>query len=123
MEWLGQNWIWVVVAIAVFALMARRRGGHTQRMHDTGAAGSDGMVGHGHGGPSPAIAGEVADPVSGKRLRADQALSSVYAGRAFYFESTDTRQRFEAEPERFARAASGVPVAGDAAPRHRHHGC
>jgi YHS domain-containing protein len=122
MDWLGQNWIWVVVAIAVFAMMARRRSGHPQHAHGS-EAGSERMDGHEHGAPSPGTPAEATDPVSGKSLRADHALSSVYAGRVFYFESPDTRQRFEADPERFARNATGVPLAGGAAPSHRHHGC
>ena len=119
MDWLAQNWIWVVVAIAVFAFMARRRSGHPQHAHGDSAAGRDRMEGHEHGATST----ESTDPVSGKRVPTDHALSSVYAGRVYYFESTDTRQRFEAEPERFAGNATGVPVAGTTAPQHRHHGC
>lgn len=81
------------------------------------------MEGHRQDATSPANVGDATDPVSGKRVRADHALSSVYTGRVFYFESADTRQRFEEDPERFARGASGVPVASDAPPRRRHHGC
>lgn len=121
MEWLGQNWLWVVVAIAVVAIALRRGRGRSQHMQSVGETGSTER--HGHGANSRANAHEATDPVTGAALRTDHALSSVYAGRIFYFESADTRQRFEANPEGFSRGATGVPVASEAAPRHRHHGC
>ncbi|MDD3762904.1 MAG: YHS domain-containing protein [Pseudomonadota bacterium] len=55
------------------------------------------------------------DPVSGNPVRTDRALTAVYGGRAYYFESEETRKRFEAEPQKYA---SHEPPPGER-PRRR----
>jgi YHS domain-containing protein len=42
------------------------------------------------------------DPVSGNPVRTDRALTAVFGRRAHYFDSEETRKRFEAEPQRYA---------------------
>jgi len=46
MEWLAQNWFWVVVLVAFFALHLFGHGGH-------GGHGGGGGCGGGHGGHRP----------------------------------------------------------------------
>ena len=110
MNWLSQNWIWIVLAVVVL-LMIRRGGmlgsgiGHA---HDHGSTSSDDEY---------SSAGAT-DPVSGKPIDKGHASTSVYGGRVYYFESADSRQRFEASPERYARAVNERPPAA-----HRHRGC
>lgn len=111
MDWLSQNWIWIVLAFVV--LLVIRRGG---------LAGCG--IGHAHDHGSTTSRGEgssagTADPINGKPVDKEHALTSFYGGRLYYFESAESRQRFEASPERYARAA-----VNDSAPAaHRHRGC
>lgn len=120
MEWLTQNWIWVVVVIVFLLLMQRGRVflGHHQGHHGARYGADDAGHGHGGGGAKP---GAALDPVSGNPIRTDRALTAVHGGRAFYFESAETRQRFEAEPGKYAANAT---AAADTEPQRRHrHGC
>lgn len=113
MEWLTQNWIWLVALIAIVGWMQLRRFGH----HSMAATG-----GHDHGvahAGSAAPPGAALDPVSGNPVRTDRALSAVHGRHVFYFESTDTRRRFEAEPDKYAAQATAQ---AQTEPRHRHRG-
>ncbi|TAH44652.1 MAG: YHS domain-containing protein [Betaproteobacteria bacterium] len=123
MEWLTQNWIWIVFALGMFVLMRRGgmgcgAGGHRSHRH-----GHD----HDEGSRSSSRADEVSPPasvidaVSGQPVEPTRAVTCVYKDRTYYFATRENRDRFEAEPERFA-AASGVENAPSA---HRHHrrGC
>ena len=128
MEWLGENWVWVLAALGFLALLASRGFGRHGYANDPGGPhGEDGRVKGGNsqrnepagidGPPGAAI-----DPVSGNAVRTDRALTSVHAARVYYFESTETRQRFEAEPDRYA--AKGSEREATELPRRRHrHGC
>lgn len=126
MDWLTENGIWVLIAIAGLWFFMRRGG-----LHGHGMGGhhgrSDGNTRHGHGGvagpapgAAPAGAGAALDPVSGNPVRTDRALTAVFDGRAFYFESEDTRRRFEAEPQKYADAAATL---GQADRPRRRRGC
>lgn len=131
MQWLEQSWIWIVVAIALVILMRRGLLGHH------GHAGLGGVDGSHHGGGSTdphstggdagsagRVPGAAIDPVSGNAVRTDRAVSSVHHGRVFYFESAETRGRFEAEPDKYAASTNGGEALESSAPRHsRHHGC
>jgi YHS domain-containing protein len=143
MNWLAQNWVWVVlgVGIAWFVL----RGGHGGLLGGLGHGGHGGFggplggLGHGghgglaggHGGyddqpeaRAGASAPEAAiDPVGGEAVRTAQALTTVYQGKIYYFASKENRDRFEAAPQEYAHKAAGHPVrapeAVDERPRRR----
>lgn len=112
MDWLTGNGIWVLVVIAAVWFMMRRGGLH-----------GFGMGGHHHGrlrggqahdhhsdtvppgaGDQIRAMGAALDPVSGNPVRTDRALTAVFDGRTYHFESEDTRRRFEAEPQKYAVA-------------------
>jgi YHS domain-containing protein len=102
MEWLAQNWFWIVLALGVFLLMQRggmgcgmagnRRQPHEHSSHE--------------GGPPR-------DPVNGHPVDATHALTTIFDGRTYYFESEQSRAEFNKDPQRFA---------GGGMHRH-HHGC
>jgi len=120
MEWLTQNWLFVIGAIGVFLLM--RRGGmscgHSNRHHHGGDSGHDGH----HAGPDhehheqqsesvPAGAAQQAvDPVSGKQVNPSSAVSALHHGVPVFFESRESRDRFEASPEQFPIAQAAPPA-------------
>ena len=136
MDWLSQNWIWVLVGLGlVFYLF---RGG----MHGLGGhgAGHGGLIGMGHEHPgmsadtggaaqqpdarASANAPEAAiDPVSGEAVRTAQALTSIYQGKIYFFGSKESRERFEAAPQDYAPKATGysmqAPVREEYRPRRR----
>lgn len=112
MEWLTQNWTWIVVAIGFLLLMQRGRAfGRHGATHGTGP----GKQVAGSGAPP----GAALDPVSGKTLRTDGALTTVRRGQVYYFESAGTRRRFEADPEKYADHAPATETEH----QHRHGGC
>lgn len=127
MDWLTGNWIWVFAVIAGLWFFMRRGGLHGRSMGGRHGRSQD-NTGEGHGGAAqpappgdaPTVARAALDPVSGNPVRTDRALTAVFEGRAYYFESDDTRQRFEAEPHKYAGAAA-PPVQADR-PRRRR-GC
>lgn len=108
MQWITQNWIWIVVAVGVFYFMTR--------MHGMGG-GMGRSMGRGYGrdgGDPPAdratSSSTVFDPVSRRAVAAGgSAISAVYHGRAYYFENREDRDAFEAEPEKYI---AGSPTAG-----------
>lgn len=144
MDWLSQNWFWIVLAVGAVFLFSR--GGH--RGHggsgDLGHGGHGalgggllggllGGVGHGHGGHhghgsrhdderSDASASEAAiDPVSGNPVRTAEALTSVFDGRTYYFESRENRERFEAAPQEYAQKAAGNRPSDQQSASHAQH--
>lgn len=127
MDWSNGNWIWVLIAIAVLWFFMRRGGlhGHGVGGHHGHSRGNDhhedGRAAEPtHGDVSPPGAAAALDPVSGNPVRTDRALTAVFGGRAYYFESGETRKRFEAEPRKYADAAA--PLAQADRPRRRR-GC
>lgn len=118
MQWLVQNWIWVLLAVGFFFMM--RRGG-------CGMGG--GMKGHenhaGHGGEMPHHADEnqsadsAIDPVNKATLDIATALTSVYQGKTYYFGSAENRTIFEANPAQYADAERAAPQQQ----KKHHHGC
>lgn len=127
MNFLSQNWWWILLLIGVFLFLGRR--GH----------GGFGGFGHGHpghgGGSSdhrdhsqrPADPTIATDPVTHKDVPTTQAVTSVYQGRIYYFESPENRQRFEASPEQYARQGLSYPHDSEERavdrPRRRRGGC
>ena len=81
------------------------------------------VMGHGHhghggaGGPrdggdrpgTVATPQSAVDPVCGMTVRAVEAKSAMYQGRAYYFCSASCREKFEANPAAFARKPGSGP--------------
>lgn len=121
MNWIGQNWIWVVVlAVGLMFLMRRRahhRGfGHSMSHHHRHGDGYDGSS------PAQGMDGDGSrDPVSGGAIvPGGSAISAVFRGRAYYFENAENRAAFEANPQRYAETGYGQPIP-DERPGHRHY--
>lgn len=129
MEWIAENWIWIAFALGLFMLLRRRhgRGG----LGGLSGCGTHGGRHHGHGerdvpGRDPSRKDTAVDPVSGGEVRIEGALTSVFGGRVYYFQSQENRLEFEASPERYAGTASGAAPQDEHARHHgphRHHGC
>lgn len=103
MNWLSQNWYWIVLAVIVFLMM--RQGGMGCGMGGGRRASSrrDSI----HDGGS----GELRDPVNGRPIDRAHALTTIFDGRTYYFESEGSREAFNQDPQRFAGGT------------RRHHGC
>ena len=129
MQWLAQNWIWILLGVGLLFFMARRGGiggcgtGHAGRHH------------HSQGDPKnlPPVANDDQtariDPVSRRALQASGSpISTVYRGHAYYFETRSNREAFEAEPEKYLAGSpdTGQPIESLGAYRdrpRRRHGC
>lgn len=122
MNWLAQNWIWIAVLLGAVLLFARRG------RHSFGASHADGAGGHDHGSyqaPRGGVerAGAALDPVSGKPLATQHAITTYYRGRVYFFENEENRRRFEAAPETFALDQAVDASTSSSQPGHRRHGC
>lgn len=64
------------------------------------------------------------DPVSRRAVTVGSApISMVYQGRAYYFESRENRDAFEADPKKYlAESPAGQPIGSADRPRRRR-GC
>ncbi len=124
MDWLSQNWIWVAFAAGAFFFMTRM-GGH----------GMGGSMRHSYGGARDTAPPDVGtsprtafDPVSKRAVAGGAAIASVYRNQAYYFETRENRDAFEAAPEKYL---AGMAPAGQAIddyrdddrPRRHRHGC
>jgi YHS domain-containing protein len=123
LNWLAQNWVWVIVLVFAALYLLRRSGGRHEM---------EGMSGHGAGaghlgrdGASAAGSSSTAvDPVSGKKMDSTHAITTYFRGQVYFFESEETRRRFEASPEEYARNAQGMsPASSETHSHHRHGGC
>lgn len=76
------------------------------------------MMGRGRGGQSSGAnsVSPMIDPVSGNPLSAAGAISSVYQGHAYYFESRENRDTFESDPRKYL---AKTPAVGQAARSER----
>lgn len=99
MDWLSQNWYWIALAAFVFLMM--RRGGMGCGMGGTRRAP------HEHDSRDD---GTPRDPVNGHMIDRDHALTTIFNGHTYYFESESSREEFNKDPQRFA---GGI---------RRHHG-
>ena len=138
MNWLAQNWVWVLIGIAIAWFMFR--GGHAHGHGGLGgrSGGHGGLGGLGHGGhgggrgdhggqpdtrPEESAPEAAVDPVGGEAVRTAQAVTTVYQGKIYYFASKANRERFEAAPQEYAHKAAGHPVrpaeAANERPRRR----
>ncbi|WP_157979346.1 YHS domain-containing protein [Rhodoferax ferrireducens] len=115
MEWLQQNWINLLVLVGVILFL---------RFSGMGCGFGSRRIRPQHSldrQPDSDTAVESAsttDPVSRRPVDPTSAVATVYQGRAYYFESRENRDRFEAAPDQYAT----VPKDEDQAARHRHHG-
>ena len=127
---LSQNLVWIILALGAIFVFSRIQSGHGRIFgggHD--GHGLGGLFGGGHGGGDHAernpgdssqareSAPPTTDPVSRKPVDPSGAVSSVYGGRVYYFESAETRTKFEAAPSSYA---SSQP---EQQPNQRRHGC
>lgn len=124
MDWLAQNWVWIALAVGAAWMLGRGglagcgMGGHgSHAAHGGGAGPAPGGTLPGGGDAIGAAPEKAVDPVSGHEVLTTHAVTAVYQGRSFYFESPENRQRFEAAPEQYARSAAPAPQ------EHRHRGC
>lgn len=114
-EWLQQNWINLLVLAGVILFL---------RLSGMGCGFGGRRVRPQHrpdrqaGADTPAESATTTDPVSRRPVDPTSAVATVYQGRAYYFESRENRDRFEAAPDQYAT----VPQDDDQAARHRHHG-
>jgi YHS domain-containing protein len=115
MNWLSQNWIWLVFGIGILFMM--RRGGMGCGMGHVRSGQGESTGGHEHAEP-PAT---TTDPVSNQAVDPATAVTSVYRGRIYRFASRENRDRFEAEPERYAAGTASA----DSDQKHatHRHGC
>ncbi|TAK88046.1 MAG: YHS domain-containing protein [Betaproteobacteria bacterium] len=127
MSWLAQNWVWVVVAIAIAWFLFRGRfGGVLESLggHGGGHSLQDEQPERARLANAPEAA---VDAVSGEAVRTAQALSSVYQEKIYYFASKENRDRFEAAPQDYAQKVAGHPVRSaepaHERPRRRSGGC
>ena len=104
MDWLTQNWIYLLLLAGVIVFM--RFGGM-----GCGMAGRRAHPEHKPGAqPGPGHRVESApatDPISRRPVDPKSAVATMHQGRAYYFESRENRDRFEASPEKYAEPASG----------------
>jgi YHS domain-containing protein len=125
MDWLTQNWVWILSAIGAVWLLGRGgmagcgMGGHGSHAGHGGGTAPDGsssgpML---SGGGAAMIPEKAVDPVSGNDVLTARAPSAVYRGQFFFFESAENRQRFEAAPREYVlKNALATQV-------RRRHGC
>ena len=130
MDWLSQNWGWIVLLVGGYFLMTRMGMGgcgmgmsHAHGHNHGGGHGGSADDGHNHGGPA-----ELFDPVSQRMLPAQTAIASVHQGQVYYFEDRANRDAFEAEPEKYLAGMQAAGRRGSAAgdssrPAHQGHGC
>lgn len=127
MDWLTQYGIWILVIVAAVVLF--RRLGHRGFVgyHAFGTHCDSAETGEARPQDNAAPLGvppAAVDPVSGNALKTEHAITSNYRGRMYFFESEETRGRFDAKPERFATSAGGVDArTAEERHHHRRHGC
>ena len=115
MEWLTQNWTYLLLLVGVilfmrFGGMAFGFGGRRAHpAHEPSRQASD---------DTPVESASATDPVSRRAVDPKTAVATLYQGRAYYFESRENRDRFEATPEKYAEPASGQ----QAEQGHQGHG-
>lgn len=131
MEWLSQNWLWLVLLVGAYFLMSRTGMGccGISHSHDHGhASGGHGSGAHGGSEEKRMDVVKLFDPVSQQMLPAATAIASVHQGHVYYFEDRANRDAFESEPERYLDGAPpiGQKIAADVAQEkntHGAHGC
>ncbi len=135
MAWLTQNWIWIALGIGVAYYFMRGRLGGQANGRGSRPGGMLGHMGHGRAGGPDARGTEAnnsnvttapdaaIDPVGGGAVPTASALTSIHAGKVYYFSSKENREQFEAAPQDFAKNAAGQPMQSGAAEHRSHRGC
>jgi YHS domain-containing protein len=109
MEWISHNWLWIPLAVSGLFFVNRMGHGWCGMGHPMGHNHGDGNEKPSFDQGNPRIE---LDPVSRHGVAIDDtAISAVYHGRAYYFESRANRDAFEHDPDKFLAAA---PSAGRA---------
>ena len=130
MEWLSENWTWILLLVGGYSLMSRMGMGcgmgHSHGDSHTG--GEHGGRTHNGGHDHAAEPVKLFDPVSQHMLPAETAIASVHQGHVYYFEDRANRDAFETEPEKYLAGAPpiGQKIVADGAQEkkaHRAHGC
>ena len=121
MEWLTQNWLWIVIAVGFFFLMSRGGGcgmGHSGGRHHDHPANSDDPQANRTIGSRSAF-----DPVNGHGIPANAPISSVYRDRIYHFENRENRDAFEGNPEKYLAESQvvGEPVGAPSVPEARSY--
>lgn len=112
MDWLTQNWIWIVLAIGAYFLFARLNvGGCAIGGCSMGHSMRNNESGNGPLNVRGAGSGTTFDPVNGHVVAAGASISSIYHDQAYYFESRENRDAFETDPEKYLATS---PQAGRA---------
>ena len=132
MQWITQNWLWILLAVGFFFMMRRGGCGMGGGMHGSGGheghGGHESNAGHeshsDHDGQKPHHAENISsdtwiDPVNKATLDRATALTSVYHGKTYYFGSAENRTVFEADPAQYASAEQ----AEQQPHKSYHHGC
>ena len=122
---ISQYWVWILVAIVGYFLLTRMAGcsrGHSISHGGDHGGGNEKPLSD-QGGPRTAL-----DPVNRHSVVVGgTAISAVYGGRAYYFESRENRDAFEHDPEKYLATAPSAGQAigsNDNTDVHRHrHGC
>jgi len=114
MDWLQQNWLYLLLAVGVVWMFSRGGMGCGMGGHRHGSGPTDGS-GDPHAGHQGPMQSQPIDPVSRRPVDPGSAVSAVYRGVPVYFESRENRDRFEAAPDQFPMAVAPQP--------RRHHGC
>lgn len=116
MDWLTQNWIYLLLLVGVFLFLRFSGMG-------CGFAGRRARPAHGpddpQGADTPVQSAAAADPVSRRMVDPKTAVATIYQGHAYYFESRENRDRFEAAPDRYA----GAPRDQSKGAGHHKGGC
>ena len=115
MQWLAQNWIWILLIVGFFFMMRRGGCGMGGGMKSHEHHGGDMQ----HGTDENKPAATTIDPVNKATLDTAVALTSVYRGKIYYFASAENRAIFEADPVQYA--GSDQPDAQQH--KTHHHGC
>lgn len=121
MATISQSWIWLLISIVGFFLLTRMGGCGVARSSNHDHRGRE-YPANGHE-PDLHV---VSDPVNHHTLaNATGQISTVYRGRAFYFESRENRDVFEQDPEKYIGATQGQPIdtEGESHRYHRRGGC
>ena len=128
MSYLGQNGLFIILAIAAMFLMMRMGGCGMGGRHRSSAGSGTHDPKNTQAWPVDGQNGLAVDPVSGQSVSTSQApASAIHGGMVFFFETRVNRDLFEANPEQYAAKAGGVgiPVASFAGQgqKHRRRGC